>query len=225
MGTEQNRHDDAVDKVLAAMRDAAPSEGLDARIAQRLHQHAAAAPQRSHLPANSTLTGTWWRGAFSGAAATTLAVALLLVAGHLLRQHTNRQQLVASKATPAPSYVAASTSGVAQATPCTHQTLLRARSTARPPDEQRLVAKTRIGTSAPSRPAPVRPLTAQELALVELARTADPKMLAALAPETQAKVEAQEEENFKKFFASPPAPQQSVEREPATKPNESQPLL
>jgi hypothetical protein len=57
----------------------------------------------------------------------------------------------------------------------------------------------------------VLPLTAQERALIELARTADPKMLVALSPETQAKVEAQEEDNFNKFFAPPPAPPQPAD--------------
>jgi hypothetical protein len=59
---------------------------------------------------------------------------------------------------------------------------------------------------APSHPAPVLPLTAQERALVRLAQTADPKLLASLTPETQAKLEAQEADDYNKFFAPPPAP-------------------
>ncbi len=64
---------------------------------------------------------------------------------------------------------------------------------------------------APSHPAPVLPLTAQERALVRLVQTADPKLLAALSPETQAKVEAQEADNYNKFFAPPTAPPQPAD--------------
>ena len=80
--------------------------------------------------------------------------------------------------------VAASTPNVsasrALATPCASPRVLPVRNTAPPRriDAQRAEALTAI--NAPSHPAPVRPLTAQERALVELARTADPKMLAAL---------------------------------------------
>jgi hypothetical protein len=49
-------------------------------------------------------------------------------------------------------------------------------------------------------------LTAQERELARLAQTADPRLLAALAPEMQAKLDAQETDNFNKFFAPPPAP-------------------
>jgi hypothetical protein len=59
---------------------------------------------------------------------------------------------------------------------------------------------------APSHPAPVQPLTAQERALIQLARTADPRLLASLTPETQAKVAAQQADDYNKFFAPPPAP-------------------
>jgi hypothetical protein len=48
-------------------------------------------------------------------------------------------------------------------------------------------------------------LTAQERELVRLARTVDPKVLAALVPETHAKVEAGDAAQFEKYFADPPA--------------------
>jgi hypothetical protein len=64
---------------------------------------------------------------------------------------------------------------------------------------------------APSHPAPVLPLTAQERALVRLVQTADPKLLAALSPETQARVDAQEADNYNKFFAPAPAPPQPAD--------------
>lgn len=209
MGTEHNQPDSTVDKILAALRDADPPEGMQTRIAQRLDQHATATPRRLYLPASFTLAGAWWRGAFTGAAAATLAAALLLFAGHLLRPHTSPQQPVADTTSAAPTYVATSTSkptGDTQATPCVHQALLRTHPAALPPKEQILVAETRIDTTAPSRPAPALPLTAEERALIQLAHTADPKVLATPDPETQAKLDAQEAAEFQKFFAPPPAP-------------------
>jgi hypothetical protein len=47
-------------------------------------------------------------------------------------------------------------------------------------------------------------LTSQERELVRLVRTTDPKVLATLNSETDAKVEAREEAEFDKFFAPPP---------------------
>jgi hypothetical protein len=71
-----------------------------------------------------------------------------------------------------------------------------------------------VGSSAseaPSHPAPVQPLTEQERALIQLAQNADPKLLAALSPETQARIEAQEADNYNKFFTPPTAPPQPAD--------------
>jgi hypothetical protein len=76
---------------------------------------------------------------------------------------------------------------------------------------------------APSHPAPVLPLTAQERALVRLVQTADPKLLAALSPETQAKVEAQEADNYNKFFAPPTSPPQPPDNTSPTNTQENRP--
>jgi hypothetical protein len=65
-------------------------------------------------------------------------------------------------------------------------------------------------------------LTAQERELVRLAQTADPQLLAALAPETQAKLDAQETDNFNKFFAPPPVPPQPTDTASPTNIQEDQ---
>jgi len=54
---------------------------------------------------------------------------------------------------------------------------------------------------APSHPAPPAPLTAQERALIELARKANPALLAALSPAAQQKADAKRQADFDAFFA------------------------
>jgi len=220
MSTEHNQPDQAVDKVLAALRDAVPPQGMEARIAQRLAQQ----PTPSHskalrlpnLLAGSTLAGAWWRGAASGAAAAMAAVALVLVAGHLLRATPDRTQAArdgAGSRTPSPSVRPTRASdenipGESRANPCARPTVLRADAPLPTPSAETLRAESYAENAAPSRPAPVMPLTAQERELVKLVRTADPKQLDTLNPETQAKLEAENAADFAKFFAHPPPPPQ-----------------
>jgi hypothetical protein len=221
MGLEHNHRDEAVDRVLAALRDAAPPEGMETRLHQRLTQ-AAALPQpaAARLPAvvscwkaifaGSTLAGAWARGALTGA-----AVALLTVAAVLLLQRSSRPNLAhpqtaanysAAPHAIAPTTPASSSPQVAptaqpRGLPCLSPHLLRADTPATVSSESY-----RPASFAPSRPAPELPLTAQERELARLAQTADPRLLAALAPETQARLDAQETDNFNKFFAPLPAP-------------------
>ena len=44
MEFEHRNHVDAIDQTLAALKSAAPPEGMEARILQRLQQHAPATP-------------------------------------------------------------------------------------------------------------------------------------------------------------------------------------
>lgn len=203
-------HDDAIDKTLAALKYATPPDGMEARILQRLQQQPApAAPFRwRDLRAGSALATAWWRGALSGAATAMLLVGALLLAQHTLRtkQPAVGQLAITRNLVPAVLPVAASApNSPARATPC--PTLLRV-TRALPVYRADTIPS---ASFAPSHPAPVLPLTAQERALVQLARTADPKLLAALSPETQAKIDAQEADNYNKFFAPPPAPPQPAD--------------
>ena len=214
MKLEHNHHDEAVDKVLAVLRDTAPPEGMQARIHQRL----AAAPTStpgSHWPvvvsrwkavfAGSTLAGAWARGALSGAAVALLAVAAVLLLQHSSR--TNHSQVAANNSDaphaipPAATPVSAAPIAQPHSVPCVSPHLLRAQVPVSAPGNIY-----RPASFAPSHPAPELPLTAQERELARLAQTADPRLLAALAPEMQAKLDAQETDNFNKFFAPPPAP-------------------
>jgi len=210
MENEHRNHDDAIDSTLAALKRAAPPQGMEARILQRLQQKPApAAPLRwRDLLTGSALAAAWWRGAVSGAATAMLLVGALLLAQHSLRTrpaHPVSQLAAARNLAPAVLPVAASSPNASSGTnPCATPRLLR---TARAVPVYRAETLP-LASFAPSRPAPVLPLTAQEHALVRLARTADPKLLASLEPETQAKLDAQEADDFNKFFAPPPAPPQ-----------------
>jgi hypothetical protein len=226
MTTKPNQPDAAIDKTLAALNAASPPEGMQARIAARIA--AQSAPATS--PWRAAFSPAWWRGAATGAAAAMLVTGVVLFASHNAQPRSD-----AGRATPrgasavrtlAPVSAPAQNAPAGQAlgNPCASPKVLQLRNaTFRASNTLR--AETAAAIGVPSHPAPVRPLTAQERALVELARTADPKMLVALSPETQAKVEAQEQDNFNKFFAPPPAPPQPVDRQPATQPNQSQSQL
>jgi hypothetical protein len=213
MNNNQPDPADAIDQALAALRNAAPPEGMEARIAHRLAQQASAS-QRSTAAAHA-----WWRGAATGAAAATLALGVVLFAQH--RSHITPQ--TSARVAPAPNaaaLVSSSATANGRGTPCAKPALLRAQLAAAPPRMQLPAlptpAELRAATVAPSRPAPALPLTAQERALIRLARTADPKQLVAFDEEAQARQDAQQAEEFEKFFTPPPAPANP----PATEENE-----
>ena len=228
MELEHRNHDDAIDQTLAALKRPAPPEGMEARILQRLQRYTPAAPFRwRDLLTGSALAAAWWRGALSGAATVMLLAGAVLLAQHGLRSKPQYTPLAAGNNSaaralaPAALPVSASSQPApangSHANPCATQ--LRA---ARAVPVYR--AQTLPSASfAPSRPAPVLPLTAQERALVRLVKTADPRLLASLEPETQARVEAQEAEDFNKFFAPPPAPPQPADSDSPTSTQQTAP--
>jgi hypothetical protein len=204
MGIEHKPHDDAIDKTLAALKRAAPPEGMEARILQRLQrQPAPAAPLRwRDLLTGSALAAAWWRGAVSGAATAMLLVGALLLAQHTLRtKQPAVSQLAAARALAPVALPVAASAPVSASRANICPTRLR-------PARTYHAESIPDASFAPSRPAPNLPLTDEERALARFVRTADPKLLAALSPETQARVEAQEADNYNKFFAPPPAPPQ-----------------
>lgn len=213
--------DETVDKVLAALRNATPPEGMEARIAQRLH----AAPSAG--PTISTFSAVWWRGAFTGAALATLATAVLFLAFHRLATpapHPQTASSVLHNAAPPSTATMVSTPRDVRGTLCASPSVLRVQNTTSTPFDKSLRAETRIENSAPSYPAPALPLTAQERALVQLVRTGDPKQLAALTPEQEAKVDAEKAAEFARFFARPtPPPSPDANLQPASDTNQAAP--
>jgi hypothetical protein len=207
MQFEHRNHDDAIDKTLAALKSAAPPTGMEARILQRMQQHAPAAPFRwRDLLTGSALAGAWWRGALSGVVTAMLLVGALLFAQHSLQPRQSVvSQIPATHSASTPVPVAASASNTpSHANPCITPNLLHATRTVRAMHAQ-TISSARF---APSRPAPVLPLTAQERALVRLVQTVNPKQLASFSFDAQEKAEAQEIDDFNKFFTPPPEPPQ-----------------
>jgi hypothetical protein len=200
----EDQHDDALEKVLAALRTAPPPEGMQARIAQRLQQHATSAS----ISAPRGLPD-WWRGAIAGAATAMLATGLFFFAAHLLRSRAP-SSFTARNRTPAFNAPGRTSVSNPQPNLCASPALLRAQYNSPGATTLRSDTTLRAGTlaenSAPSHPAPDLPLTVQERELVHLARTADPKLLAALNLDEEAKVEAENAAAFAKFFAHPAPP-------------------
>jgi hypothetical protein len=204
-GANDDANEVAIDRVLAALRTAAPPEGMDARILQRLHQQAAARTEPNQLPASSALASAWWRGALSGAAAATVAVSAILLAQHAIRTPSARSQTSPSStaAIGSPQAIAGT---VSHSAPCGRPTTLRTASHTPAPQIEaglvagNLLAGTHADSVAPSRPAPAMPLTVQERELVRLSRIADPRQLA----EEEAKVDEESAAEFARLSAHAP---------------------
>ena len=217
MSIEHNEHGDALDKILAAVRDAAPPEGMEARITDRLQRQATAPPASPFCWrdafANSARTGEWWRGAITGAAAVLLMTATFLLAGRPLQTHPDRIPIARNSTdrsvATAGTHLTASPYGIpaseARAQPCAHPTMLRAANVLPTYSTDGVDAETLLESDAPSHPAPPLPLTTQERAMIRLVQTASPRQLATLNLEEYANLEAQSALKFEKYFA-PPAP-------------------
>lgn len=206
MATEPN---DAIDKVLAALRDATPPAGMEARISQRLAEAAAAPAAQSllqRLRHKIPSSAAWWSGALTGAAIATLAICSALLMQHRFATPASTPHTAATQpAVPAPTAVSVTTSRALQANPCPNRAVLQARPNTTD-SNQRLLAESRIESIAPSRPAHAIPLNAQERELVRLARLGNPREVTAASPDTLAKLQDQEAADFDKFFTPPPPP-------------------
>jgi hypothetical protein len=203
MNTEPN-HDDAIDQVLAALRNASPPEGMEARIASRLACKTAAPSPRSRIAALAP-SASWWRGAITGAAVVLLAVGLFFSASHFALTRSRNLKVAATGTRglrdPTHHAVAANVSAPLGPSrrPCLKDALLPTRSSDKP--QPQFVAQNSLNESAaPSRPAPVLPLTPQERQLARLVRTSDPRQLAALSVNEEARLEAERASELSKYF-------------------------
>jgi hypothetical protein len=213
---------------------------MEARIEARLRQHAALAPAAESrwrtLFTGSTLAAAWGRGALSGAATALLIVGALLLAQHGLRMKPGQEQFAdgeiaatrntAPTTTPVADAAKVLSASEARANPCATPSMKQVRNIAPTRAGHPLRAETwRDASFAPSHPAPEMPLTAQERALAELARTASPTVLASLSSDAQEKSLAKDEAEFNKFFTPPPTPPQPADSESTTQTNQNQSLL
>ncbi len=227
MGPEHKQHEDAIDRVLGALRDAAPPAGMETRIAQRLAEQRVdttvdASLWRS-LFARLAMQGPWLRGAITGVAVASLAFGAFLLLTRPAYTPTHHESSMAQTgggssqrgATPqtvhaTPVVRAEASAGQSSNAPCGDPALMHVHNPSAAPRDYRANRSEdrpllRSASFAPSGPAPPAPLTAQERALLQLARTADPAALAALNPAAEQKADAEREAAFEKFFA--PSPQ------------------
>jgi hypothetical protein len=212
----RDERDDGIDAALKALREVAPPDGMEGRIAGGLQERAA------ESRGESTAARGWWSGVACGAAVATLAIGVVIFAQHRWESRTETRQAVARVAGTQNAGVLSTAYAKRDATesgrdvPCASPPLQRTHILAVSSGVAAPTAgELRAETSAPSKPAPELPLTAQERELVRLARTVDPKQLVALDDTTQAKMEAEDAAEFERFFTPPPAPPL-----PATEENE-----
>jgi hypothetical protein len=198
---------DSTNQVLAALRTTTPPPGMETRIAQRLQREdALPAPARSRLQ-SLIPSAVWWRGAATGAAFATLALAALMLLRHTSSTQSPQIYPLATSepsttAPPSPATEVALSSS--QRLPCAAPTLLPVRRPNSASIPRQLFLTAAAESAAPSHPAPALPLTPQERQLVRLVKTTDPAQLAALSPEKRAQEDARESAEFAKFFEPPP---------------------
>lgn len=226
-------HDDAIDKTLDALRGAAPPEGMEARIASRIAQQIAS-PATTHI-ASLAPSASWWRGAIAGAAFATLLMGLLSIR-HLAStrgqnpDYTAANSQAQQSSSPHPASMNSSAALDSPHRPCLRVALLPTVPSAKIAPQ--LIAQDPLKeTSAPSRPAPVLPLTLQERELAHLARTSDPHQLAAIGLDEEARLEAERATELALLFAQRTAvqptestPDAATESTTATNPPDQSPV-
>lgn len=194
----QDKHEAAIDRTLAALNEAKPPEGMEARIQQRLRYHAA---QASGGASTWRPARTWWMGALTGAVLATLICAL----GWFGLRGQTRQTMANNPPTgnhPVRAVSVANRPAEAQSVPVCAEPAVR-------PRLPRARTPVLLGTAQESaKPAPRSKdeLTPQERELVRLAQVADPKELSAMTSEARARADAQLAAAFKDFFTPPPPP-------------------
>lgn len=186
----------AIDRALAALGRAAPPEGMEARLSQRLRYTAAQAGSGAGVrrPAK-----TWWFGALTGAAVATLVCCAIWfgLRGLDHATATNEPPARTSAQVPPLTHVVGPKAEVPCATPALHRTS----SPAKAPVLLRAAAEPEKPVHQPS-----DELTPQERELVRLAQVANPHELSAMTSEARARADLQQAAAFKEFFTPPPPP-------------------
>jgi hypothetical protein len=204
--------DDSIDRVLGALRDAEPPEGMERRILQAAQHHSSdrRAWWPMHLSIPAPRIPTHYR--VVGLACLAIASSLLVwnasrpsarshtapaedsrsTHANLPEQHPSRQ---------APTTIQPASQPVSQPTIIARQerTSLHPSQSTR---KERLVTLRDIRSG--NHPAPEAPLTGQEKLLLRLAHRSDPQEIALLNPSLWAARDAKEKEEVKKFFEPPP---------------------
>ena len=176
--------DEAIDRVLAGLRDVEAPVGMERRVLAAMEERAAAR------------SGFGWRGWAAAAAAVAVVVgAVVISVGHPVSGPQGVAMLKVPPVAPAPVAVVAAPAKVQK------------RNIAILPFAQNDLKIARMGEEGPVAsggiPAPPMPLTEQEKLLLHLATHAEPQELTPLIAEVRARKDAEFDEEFQQFFAPP----------------------
>jgi|GEM_PF-859245 len=213
--------EEAIEKVLAGLRDTEAPDGMERRILKVLEDQASARPRSVWrrfrppwliAPVRPAATRSLaWGVAFAGLFAVALAVPAIRRLGHAPAQ-SSAQSLSQSKRNSAPA------GSLPLAAPRTQETPKTAAKSAELPPPRpgmRSGAKTNVSRAKAVRdgdsvalnemhdtsyPAPPMPLTEQEKLLLRIAHRGDPVELAMLDPAVRAERDAEEKADVTKFF-------------------------
>jgi hypothetical protein len=181
--------DKTIQRLLAGLRDAEPSAGMQSRVLIAMEAREAVA---SDSPWRRLISPWLLRPAIALSLACALASLIVAIAVH---QPRRAPEDVRSHATRADARQAKGPEAVAQKAPIMPRRVA-SRGSLRRPGEVSAVPE----TQAASFPAPPLPLTEQERLLLRLAHRRDPEDTAILNPTVQAAQSAKATEQFQQFF-------------------------
>jgi hypothetical protein len=177
--------EDAINQVLAGLRDAEPPAGMQRRIIEGVHHRTATKPTRAPWK----IWGT----------ATACALVLCIVISATHHQHLPSQSPTPSTHTAATRTPTTETNEITRPLP-----LITPSKTQQHTHKPNLVTVTDSTTlrdiHAQSHPAPPEPLTHEEKLLLRVAHTGNAQLLATLDPTIRAAQAADEKADFEKFF-------------------------
>jgi hypothetical protein len=199
--------DEAIEKVLAGLREAETPEGMDQRILKRLRNVATEQHERSLGGIASSLRLI--RMPFWALATASVAVISLVVGWTVFRQHraahniadSNKYTVVAN--TPSTKIQVAIQGEVV---PLHRSSTARVKRNANSQKEKLAKEEESVALDemhAASYPAPPMPLTEQEKLLLRISHKADPVEIAALDPVRRAERNAEEKAEVQRFFEPP----------------------
>jgi hypothetical protein len=183
--------DDAIDKVLAGLRDAAAPEGMERRIREALEARAAAARRE------------WgWRLPLLCGVGLAAVVAVMMIAGGTRRP----SPVVRNSTSGAPPRAFAAAAPLAPMGEEKRSTIRRKRSSAldRERRGEARAMRTDGNSVEVSMVAPPLPLSQQERLLLQIARRGEPEDVPVLDPDELARREAEAEARFRARLAESP---------------------
>jgi hypothetical protein len=182
--------EETIGKVLAGLRDAEASPGLERRIQAAIEERASERP---------VATSRWaWSVALAGMIAVSLFVAITV-----LHRHNNPSTQAIHPAVPTGSLPANGPEKDMQvASLLPHEPIAPARTATPKRKANTISAEDALllrEMRAPSHPAPVAPLTTEEKLLLRAVHLGNPQVMAMLNPEVRARQEAESEAEFQRF--------------------------